>query len=73
VFYWREGAKEVDFILQQGRSLTAVEVKSGRQRESLAGIDAFSKLYRPQRKLLVGSGGIPLEEFLSFPPSRWVG
>jgi hypothetical protein len=72
VCYWREGAKEVDFILQQGKSLTAVEVKSGRQRESLAGIDAFRKRYRPQRTLLVGSGGIPLEEFLSLPPSRWL-
>jgi hypothetical protein len=72
VFYWREGAKEVDFILQKGKSVTAIEVKSGRQRESLAGIDAFNELYRPQRKLLVGSGGIPLEEFLSLPPSRWV-
>jgi len=72
VFYWREGAKEVDFILQKGKSVTAIEVKSGRQRESLAGITAFSELHRPQRKLLVGSGGIPLQQFLSLPPSRWV-
>ncbi|MBM4160867.1 MAG: ATP-binding protein [Ignavibacteria bacterium] len=72
VFYWREGGKEVDFILQQGKALTAVEVKSGRERESLAGIDAFSNRYRPRRKLLVGSGGIALEEFLSLSPSRWL-
>ena len=28
--YWRERNHEVDFILRQGRHLTAIEVKSGR-------------------------------------------
>lgn len=72
VFYWREGAKEVDFIVQRGKSITAIEVKSGRKRENLAGIDSFGKRFRPQRKLLVGTDGIPLEEFLSSPSSDWL-
>jgi len=73
VFYWREGAKEVDFIMQKGKSLTALEIKSGRKRESLSGIKAFSETFRPQRTILVGEGGIPLERFFSSPVSAWVG
>jgi hypothetical protein len=59
--------------LQQGRSITAVEVKSGRKRDSLAGIDRFTEFYRPQRKLLVGVDGISLDDFFTSPLSRWVG
>jgi predicted AAA+ superfamily ATPase len=73
VYYWRESSREVDFILQQGRSITAVEVKSGRKRDSLAGIDRFTEFYRPQRKLLVGVDGISLDDFFTSPLSRWVG
>lgn len=73
VFYWREGAKEVDFIMQKGKSVTALEVKSGRKRESLSGIKAFSEAFRPQRTILVGEGGIPLERFFRSPTSEWVG
>jgi predicted AAA+ superfamily ATPase len=73
IFYWREAIKEVDFIVQKGQTLVAVEVKSGRHRESVAGIETFSKLYRPQRKLLIGGDGIPVEEFLSIPISKWLG
>lgn len=72
VFYWREGGKEVDFILQKGKSVTAVEVKSGRKRESLSGIQSFSESFRPRRTILVGEGGIPLERFLLAPIEEWV-
>ncbi len=30
VFYWREGNHEVDFVVKSGKSLVAIEVKSGR-------------------------------------------
>lgn len=29
VFWWREGNYEVDFVLQQGTAISAIEVKSG--------------------------------------------
>ncbi len=64
IFYWREAAKEVDFILRRGNKLVAIEVKSGRRRDSLPGMAAFDKAFQPTRKLLVGTGGIPIEEFL---------
>lgn len=70
--YWRERNHEVDFILHQGKSTVAIEVKSGRRRESLAGMEAFARQFKPQRKLLVGGQGIPLVEFLSHPASHWM-
>jgi hypothetical protein len=73
VFYWREGNHEVDFVVQAGRSLTAIEVKSGRVRGTLSGMDAFSTAFNPTRKLLVGGDGISIGEFLAKPVLHWVG
>lgn len=73
VHYWREASGEVDFILRKGKWTTAIEVKSGRRRDSLAGIARFAELYRPQRKVLVGTDGVPLEQFFGLPPSALVG
>jgi hypothetical protein len=42
VFYWRDRNREVDFVVRAGKTITAIEVKSGRKRESLPGIEAFS-------------------------------
>lgn len=72
VFYWRERSREVDFIVRTGRIVTAIEVKSGRRRESLAGLDAFNAAFHPKRQLLVGGDGIALEEFLMKPVTHWV-
>ena len=70
--YWRERNQEVDFILQQGKTIVAIEVKSGRRRESLPGMEAFANRFKPMRKLLVGGQGIALEEFLTKPASYWL-
>lgn len=64
VLYWRDRGKEVDFVLQRGKSLTAIEVKGGRTRGDLAGMAAFDDAHEPTRKLLVGGDGTPLEAFL---------
>lgn len=64
VLYWRERNREVDFVLKSGRKLVAVEVKSGRRGDSLSGLNAFGEEYGPVRKLIVGSQGVGLEEFL---------
>jgi hypothetical protein len=47
-------------------------VKSGRRAESLPGMEAFVKHFKPKRKLLVGGQGIELTEFLTKPASYWV-
>jgi hypothetical protein len=72
VTYWRDRNREVDFVLQRGKSSVGIEVKSGRRRESLAGMEAFAKQFKPKRKLLVGGQGIPLEEFLTQPAAYWL-
>ncbi|MCL2528752.1 MAG: ATP-binding protein [Coriobacteriia bacterium] len=63
VFYWRERNHEVDFVLQKGASITAIEVKSGRVR-GLDGSQAFLKRYPQALCYVVGGKTCPLEEFL---------
>jgi hypothetical protein len=72
VQYWRDRGAEVDFVLSRGRDLAALEVKSGRKREALPGMDAFARAFTPRRTLLVGGDGIPLEEFFSRPAEFWL-
>jgi predicted AAA+ superfamily ATPase len=71
LFYWAGRNREVDFVLARGDALVAIEVKSGRKKTSLPGIEAFSREFPVKRKLLVGAQGIPLEEFLLAPPETW--
>lgn len=72
VFYWRDRNREVDFVVRAGGRLTAVEVKSGRRPVALPGMAAFASAFQPDRMLLVGRGGIALEEFLAKPVADWV-
>jgi hypothetical protein len=71
VFYWRERSVEVDFVIRGGRTLTALEVKSGRASAARSGLQVFSEAFEPQRKLLVGADGIALDSFLSRPAEFW--
>jgi len=41
LFYWREGQAEVDFVLQRGKRLYAIEVKSGSVRRASRGLEVF--------------------------------
>ncbi len=70
--YWRERNQEVDFVVQAGRKLTAIEVKSGRAPRAHAGTAAFAKAFKPGRTLLVGGDGLALDEFLMRPAAHWV-
>ncbi len=72
VYYWREGSKEVDFVLKKGKSVSAIEVKSGQAPRPTSGTDEFSKKFKPKKLLLVGSEGISLEKFLGNPISKWI-
>lgn len=72
VHYWRDRNHEVDFVVQAGRRLTAIEVKSGRAPQAHPGLSAFTEAFRPHRSLLVGGDGIGLAEFLSKPVTHWV-
>ena len=72
IFYWREGNKEVDFIVRSGRMTVAVEVKTGYAKEVLPGMEALSKRFRIQRKLVVGGQGIKVEEYLLKTVEEWL-
>ncbi len=72
VYYWRDRNREVNFVVRAGNSLIAIEVKSGRTVDTLAGMAAFSEIFRPTRKLLVGGDGIDIETFLSKPVEDWL-
>ena len=72
LFYWRDGNDEVDFVVRAGRAVTAIEVKSGRSRDTQPGLAALAKVFMSKRTLLVGGDGIPVEEFLLRPITHWV-
>ena len=72
LFYWREGDREVDFVVRAGRRVVAIEVKSAARRGALGGLEAFTAEFRPDRKLLVGADGIPLDTFLERPAEAWL-
>lgn len=69
--YWRESPHEVDFVLEQGRRLISIEVKSAPRGDNSSGLTVFQERFAPERTLLVGKQGIPLEEFLTQPAVHW--
>lgn len=66
VSYWRMAGEEVDFVVQRGSLVWAIEVKSGRGRKA-SGLHRFRRQYPDSRPLLVGAEGMPLETFFETP------
>lgn len=64
VYYWRNKQDEVDFVLRRRQRTVALEVKTGR-RTTNTGLKVFGESYKPFRSLVVGSGGVSVEEFLT--------
>ena len=71
IYYWREKEQEVDFILVADETVIAIEVKSGR-RSMNSGLPAFSRQFHPTRTLVVGTGGLSLEDFFATDLSRLI-
>jgi predicted AAA+ superfamily ATPase len=67
VGYWRERDHEVDYVITSGQTTWAVEVKSGRP-QRLDGLAAFRRRHPRSVPLILGSGGMPLDEFLASDP-----
>ncbi|MBP6095828.1 MAG: ATP-binding protein [Methyloversatilis sp.] len=72
LYYWRDGTNEVDYVLERGGRLTIVEVKSASVPGVIRGFDAFERQFGQCRRLLIGEGGTPLAEFLSYPAEHWL-
>ncbi len=68
--YWRKAGSEVDYVVQHGAKTWGMEVKSG-QPGKLSGLDAFRREYPAAECLVIGSGGIPLDEFFERPSLSW--
>jgi len=64
VYYWRERNDEVDYVVVSGAKVLAIEVKSGR-RGINNGLPKFTDMFKPTHSFVVGTNGIPVEEFLS--------
>lgn len=69
LYYWRHRNEEVDFVLEKGHQIIGIEVKSGASGYH-SGTTVFKGKYHPHKVLLVGSGGLPWEEFLRIPPGE---
>jgi predicted AAA+ superfamily ATPase len=69
VNYWRHRNDEVDYIVSTGESVCAIEVKSGRP-DRARGMSSFSRRYQKARPMVVGAGGLALEEFFSIDPAE---
>ena len=66
LFWWREGADEVDFVAVRGGEVAAIEVKSGAI-SGQGGMAAFLKKCPEARRIIVGgsaAGACSVEEFL---------
>ena len=64
VYWWRERGNEVDFVIKKGAQLIAVEVKSGRVKNTRGGL-MFKQRYPEALSLVVGGVNLGLEDFLS--------
>lgn len=65
VYYWRERSDEVDFVIVRQGEAIALEVKSGR-RGMNSGLPVFVNRFHPKRSLVIGTDGIPIDEFYGF-------
>lgn len=63
LYWWRERQNEVDFVIEKGERLTAIEVKSGRIK-NLNGHYEFLRRYPDAMSLIVGTPEASLEAFL---------
>lgn len=67
VMWWREGSKEVDFVIRDGSALSAIEVKGGHE-AGQSGMADFLSTHPGTKRIVVGgaaAGACSLEDFLA--------
>ncbi|MDR1611029.1 MAG: ATP-binding protein [Candidatus Symbiothrix sp.] len=69
LYYWNESNCEVDFVIEKDGVSIAIEVKSGKDSRN-NGMSVFNETFHPKRLFIVGTDGIPPEEFLSSDPEK---
>ena len=69
LYYWRQRQLEVDFILETPRKIWAIEVKSAKP-ESFHGLTKFCELYPEAQPMIIGPGGMDLDDFFYSDPKE---
>jgi uncharacterized protein len=64
VDYWREGDKEVDFVIRKGKEIIAIEVKSGRKRDG-KGLSAFEQKFSCKSLMVTEDNFENLDDLIS--------
>lgn len=72
LYYWRDGDREVDFVLTSTNKVVAFEVKGSPFKSDWSGLDLFKQKYLHASLIHVGGGGVPLKEFFSKPADEWL-
>lgn len=68
LFYWRDRSVEVDFVVQLGKQLLAIEVKSSVVEQPIRNLDIFAERFPGAKTLLVGAddaADIKWQDFLA--------
>ena len=73
VTWWREGDREVDYVLAGRSGVLAIGVASGRRKAGVPGLAAFDQRFGPARRLLIGGQGLALDTALSTPAAELYG
>lgn len=68
VYYWRHRNEEVDFVLQKGEKLIALEIKSGKTKVT-SGMRTFKNRFNPDKVLLIGTKGMHWKDFMKIEPA----
>jgi predicted AAA+ superfamily ATPase len=72
IWYWNDGANEVDFVLTDGRRVLGIEVKSGAKIKNTKGMQMFVQTFPKAKVLVVGAEGVGLPKFLSHSANEWL-
>ena len=64
LYYWRERSDEVDFVMEKGGKVIALEVKTNPARQT-KGMAAFTKQWQPHKILMIGKEGLSWQDFLT--------
>lgn len=67
LYYWREGDKEVDYIIEYDNKIISIEVKSSVNKSS-NGLYEFRKKYNPHKSLIIEKDGLQWNDFIKIDP-----
>ena len=68
VYYWNQGGYEVDYVIEKGNDIVALEVKSGKDSTNI-GMSLFNEDFHPRGLYTIGTDGISFEQFLCMNPA----